>query len=376
MSNRYLFLSILACSLLGATGYYVWQHQSFNAEDAFFYGDSKYSVVSYVYAPGVLGTEMVMCRYAPDFVASTGERIRCSKGAFVINEPHSAVIFPEIDTKKPHVFTLNPIKAIVNHFRKVMNPLAHGFMKERYGVTVEDNPDSRDSVVNYAFHLGRANIGQQKDIQALRDTYHKHSELYPDTAVILYGDSRGAATIFSFLALDKPEHVKAAVIEGVFDDLSHVIKHCFYAGKDEQSEQVLHRILSLTARSYKKTGTSPRKNIAEIPHDIPLLLVTSCNDCIVPPQCTFYLYSELKRMGYDKVHLLVLQHASHPAYMLDNECDKELYESVVHAFYKEYGLPYNRAKAYAGTKAFAETQPTVEELQQHYSLPTCELCCC
>ena len=59
--------------------------------------------------------------------------------------------------------------------------------------------------------------------------------------------------------------------------------------------------------------------------------------------------------------------------MIDDPEDKERYESVVHAFYKHYNLPYNTQKASKGQEAFAQTQPSISDLKE-YNLPKCSMC--
>src|SRR3990167_4071558 len=80
--------------------------------------------VSYFYAPGFQATEVAMGRLCPSFTAVTGEKITWKAGIHVIDEPHSAVVFPEIDLKKPTCFTLNPLKAVINNIRCDLASLA------------------------------------------------------------------------------------------------------------------------------------------------------------------------------------------------------------------------------------------------------------
>lgn len=108
--------------------------------------------------------------------------------------------------------------------------------------------------------------------------------------------------------------------------------------------------------------------------DIPLLLVTSLKDGLVPPQSTIGLYKRLIERDHKRVHLLVLKRSLHPTYMIDDLEDKTMYENVVHAFYKQYNLPHNSKKAALGNTEFLSTQPNVEQLSKLYSLPTCNLC--
>lgn len=330
---------------------------------------------SYLYAPGILGCEFIMGRYCPEFVSSiSGEKISWKVGGHVIGHPHSAVVFPEIDVYKPSCFTANPIKIFINRVRQDMYPMATRFMYERYGITVIDNPASNKTVVNYGFHFSRGNVGQKDDIAAYAKTYERHIANYPNTDVILYGDSRGAATTLNFIATHKPRQVKAAVLEGAFDAMPHVMKHCLYSDKEASVEKRLTGTLSLLMRRYKKNAPSPYDYAERITDEIPLLLVTSLKDWIVPPQCTFRLYARLKERGFNNVHILVLERATHPCYMLDDAQDRELYETVVHAFYKHYNLPHNAAKAAAGAFTFGWTQPSADELKALYPMPGCAHC--
>ena len=368
-----LFLLIAFVSGCGHKNVSVENQSNSFKNSSFFTLSPSNRPTSYLYAPGLMGSEIIMGRYCPCFIASTGEKISWKVGGHVIGQPHSAVIFPEIDLKK-HRFTFNPIKAFFNRVLRDMFPLAERFFSEKYGIKVVGDPSLKETVANYNFNLSRTNIAQRGDINALRKTYAAHLRAYPNTDVVLYGDSRGAATVFNFIALDKPVQVKAAVIEGVFDAVPHALKHFIYTDKEHRTEERLDNTLCTVMRSYKKKAPTPLDYANRINDDIPLLLVTSLQDWIVSPQCTFNLYKKLKTRGHRKLHLLVLKHASHPGYMLDDPVDKELYESVVHAFYKHYQLPHNYERALAGQSAFASTQPTCEELTTSYALSRCALC--
>lgn len=329
---------------------------------------------SYLYAPGLMGSELMMGRFCPEYTAATGEKIRWKKGGHVIGQPHTCVAFSDVNLRKPTGFTLNPFTTFMHGIRRDLFPLAERFFGEKYGITVIDNPHSRFTVLNYVPKFAAANIGQTKDINTLHKYYNKHVKLHPNTNVILYGDSRGAATTFNFIALHKPQQIKAAVLEGIFDTVPHCIKHFAYDNKSVETEERLHQLLSMTMWKYRKNGINPRQCAETITDDIPLLFVTSLKDGICPPQGTIGLYKRLKERGHQKVHLLVLKDAFHPAYMMDNPEDKQLYETIVHAFYKHYNLPHNAHKAVKGQQPFLATQPAAKELAKLYPLPQCELC--
>lgn len=344
------------------------------ASDACFDTNPQQQKFSYLYAPGFTGTEAVMGRYCPHFTASTGEKVSWDEAGHVIGQPHSSVVFCEIDLHKPNGFTLNPINAFINNVRKDLFPTAKRFFQDMFKVTVEDNPKSSKSVINYTLSLSNANVGQEQDIHRLYKAYKKHLVKHPDTNLILYGDSRGASTNFNFIALHNPPMVKAAVLEGIFDSLPHIIKHFMYIDKETCTETRLNKLTELVLGGYNKKARSPR-DYAEIIHDdIPLLFVTSLNDSLCSPQGAMYLYNRLRERGHKRIHLLVLKNADHPRYMIHNPEDTKLYETVVHAFYKNYDLPHNNIKANAGKAMFDKTQPSATELKKMYNLPTCCIC--
>ncbi len=371
-----LITTFSACSRQQKEPEYTSEHdaKSLALSQAFFDQHPTDHPTSYLYVPGLMATEVMMGRYCPSFTASTGEKITWRSGGHVIGQPHSSVIFPETDLSKPGSFAINPITAMIYGFRRDLFPVGKRIFEEKYDATVQDNPASSTSVLDYTLNLGQANIAQTKDIKTLYAAYRKHVKKYPDTDVILYGDSRGAATIFNLIAKHKPAQVKAAVLEGIFDDIPHGIKHFIYSDKGLRAEKRLHKVGTFVMGSYNKKGPFPRQYAETITDDIPLLFVTSLKDGLVPPQSTIYLYKRLRERGFDNVHLLVLKDSIHPSYMLDNPRDKKLYESVVHAFYKHYGLPYNEARATEGATAFVLLQPTAAQIKKLYSLPECPAC--
>lgn len=330
--------------------------------------------VSYIYAPGMMATEMLMGRYCPEYTASTGEKFVWKSGGHVIGAPHTAVIFSEIDLLKPNQTTFNPLRAFLNRVRGDLMPFIQRMFQDFCEFSVVDNPQSPKSVVNYSFDFTKANIGQRKDIQAMCKTYQEHIRNYPNTDIVLYGDSRGAATSFNFIATHNPKNIKAVVLDSVFDSVPHCIKHFMYEDKDPRAEERLHDIINLTMGGYSKKGPFPRDYAEQMQNNIPILFVTSLKDGLVYPQCTMYLYNRLKERGHKNVHILVLKKQLHPCYMMGDNDDKKTYEAVVHAFYKQYGLPHNSQKAELGKEAFAQTQPSKAELKALYQLPTCTYC--
>lgn len=330
--------------------------------------------VAYLYAPGLFGSEFIMSRYCPEFMAMTGEKITCVKGGHVIGQPHKSVVFNDVNLNKPKNSSWHPVTVLVNKFRSSVFPRAESFFDDKYGIKIADNPTSQLSVVNYFPKLASSDIGQQNDINILSQAYFELVSQYPDLDIVLYGDSRGAATSFNFLALNRPSQVRAAVLEGIFDTVPHCIKHFIHDHKSSITEESLHYVLAKLTGKYRKDGINPLKSADLIDDHVPILFVASLKDGVVPAQSSLNLYKKLKNRGHKQVHLLILQKSLHPIYMLDDLDDKIAYETVVHAFYKHYNLPHNAQKAAQGQDLFANTQPEIQDLAQLYPVSTCELC--
>lgn len=298
LSSKYLRHGIIAVAFCISIAIYSTISQNESQSHEFFDVRPSGEHIAYLYCPGLMATEMVMGRYCPSFTAITGEKFTFKKGGHVIGQPHIAVIFPEIDLRKPNYFTWNPITAYINRIRSDFFPLFARMFREKYDFEVEDNPDSKTSVINYTFNFGKANAGQKLDMQAIHSTYHEYLKQNPDAMFIAYGDSRGSTALFNFLAEYKPTRIKAAVLESIEDDINHQFKHLFYIDKGQAIEARLMSFHNFIVRSYKENGPCPRKYAEIITDEVPLLLVGSLKDGIVDPQCLIYLYNRLRAGTY------------------------------------------------------------------------------
>lgn len=324
----------------------------------------------YMYAPGVLGSEIQMGRYCPRFIGSTGEVITCSKGIEVIKMPALGCNFTEINLKKINkvshrdVFFI-PAKRIFTNVLLIPHCVtwyAASYLSNfLFGFTIE-RPKGRaikESLSMYWADPTKINLAQDKDLAAFKQMYNDflvslNKKDTPEKSVVLYGTSRGAATIFNFTALHHPKHVDALVCEGLFDSIEHVKDTCsFYV---RWIGLILYRICQ-----FDRQGVAPIQLVERMPRTMPILLITSRNDSTVPSECTINMYNQLRATGHDKVHILIVQKASHISYPHGNEKKEcKLYENVVHAFYKKYGLPYIPEYADKGEEYFmAMTQPKV-----------------
>ena len=114
-------------------------------------------------------------------------------------------------------------------YEKIYSLYLPTILVPKYGITVTDNPNSKLTVANYTPNFASSNIGQYKDINTLHKTYKKHISKFPDTDVILYGDSRGAATIFNFIThYINPKRLKLQSLREYLIRYPIVLKHFLY----------------------------------------------------------------------------------------------------------------------------------------------------
>ena len=94
-------------------------------------------------------------------------------------------------------------------------------------------------------------------------------------------------------------------------------------------------------------------------YNVPVLFITSKKDTRVPAHSTKNLCTALCNAGYQDIYLLELENSHHSGYMKDPQ-DAAKYQSVVHAFYKKYGLSHNIEYAQQGITL-------LEDCKVHYA---------
>lgn len=198
------------------------------------------------------------------------------------------------------------------------------------------------------------NLGQEHDMQTLRNAYNK----IKDTGnVTVFGVSRGAATAINFLGTDDCPEIKAAVLESPFDHVESVVRN-----KVGVSTSVVHPAVSLLHKKYNPNGPQPIKTIHGVSPKLPVLIVCSEKDALIPAKSSQNLYVALKKNNHEHAYLLTTQKGAH-AQILWAE-DGQLYRNTVHAFYKKYDLPHNETWAQQGEASLKNCQPTIAELEK------------
>jgi pimeloyl-ACP methyl ester carboxylesterase len=187
-------------------------------------------------------------------------------------------------------------------------------------------------------NVNRVNMhmGQGADIATLYETI---LNVTPEQNLILYGCSRGSATIINYLALHNPSNLKAIVLDATPANIPETIAITLaqFGINPTQALDVFCKIFP----AYQKTSIPPIHAIKNIKNkNLPILLIHSQTDQRVHVQNAYQLYQEFKAQGFLNVHLVILPDGQH-SFLLQNDSIKALYLKSVNQFYKKYNLPYD-----------------------------------
>ncbi len=193
----------------------------------------------------------------------------------------------------------------------------------------------------------QANLGQRKDISTLASVFYEQIKEQPKQPIIGIGVSRGGATWLNFMGIYRPKNVKALIVESPPDNIAYTVSG------------IVHTLIPYVFIQYDPYGIQSQDNIARIPKGIPILITSLKDDHVVPHSSSIRIYLKLIESGHLNVHLYTFTRGKHGKIVLSNQ---DTYRNIAHAFYKKYGLPYNKDSAHAGQKIFAKAQPTRQEL--------------
>lgn len=211
----------------------------------------------------------------------------------------------------------------------------------------------------------KVTLAQEDDIQALNTVYKQVRQETPTSKIVLVGMSRGAATIITFVATEQPKYIKALILEAPFDTVERIMTQLKkkYAHAPQATREAVFNFWRFP--KYKKQGIKPLTVIDKIDKNIPVLLIHSRQDTLIPIASSRTLYKKLKATGHKHVHLLELPYGEHAQYQLGKSAAQ--YTQVVHAFYKKYDIPHDSALARKGQKLFntLTMHKSIENANQH-----------
>ncbi len=189
-----------------------------------------------------------------------------------------------------------------------------------------------------------AHFGQKKDVKYLLNACLQLKPILhqTNTPLVMWGQSRGAATIINALDLlvDKPA---AIILESPYDELKTITAHLLHISRLGYPALIADWLSQGLFPGYDVNGQQPLLSVQSlrpsILNSIPTLIICSKQDRLVPWTSSQRIYRALKKTGHTTVHFVCLEHGDHGA-LLDGE-DKVLYLNALHRFLKMYGLPYN-----------------------------------
>jgi len=213
-------------------------------------------------------------------------------------------------------------------------------------------PDAYEGL--FRINRKETSLAQDNEIDRLKLAFEKTVQYAKEKGtdnneIVIFGLSRGASTALNFMGLYNPLQVKALVLESPFDAVSSIIDN---QRKQLRLEWLSHDtgeyIMKNIFRRYNRNGIRPIDMIGKIRKDLPILIICSKEDLLIPWHSSIQLYKKFKKSGYSSVHLFVTEHGKHSNVLWDQ--DGNTYQAIVHAFYEKYGLPHNIEFALQGRK--------------------------
>jgi len=213
----------------------------------------------------------------------------------------------------------------------------------------------------------QTSLAQNNEIERLAQTFF--SQLNNQPEVVLVGVSRGASTIVNFMGLYNPHNVSAIILESPFDCVESIAQKLINETKWGCIPGIRKNygsIMSFIFCKYNPHGIRPIDMASRIRKDLPILIICSSSDKVVPVWASINLYYELKQSGHENAHLLVIPEGDH-AKLINHQKYSSWYQNVTHAFYQKYHLPHNSALAEHGLSLFnCICQPNITELETFY----------
>jgi len=209
--------------------------------------------------------------------------------------------------------------------------------------------------------ISQVGLAQKNEIDKLKNAYDQ----IRDENVILFGVSRGASVAINFTGIHDPRRIKAVVVESPFDHIRNVFYgHWFVNALSKipflTKDHIFKLFLMFT--KYRENGEHPIDHIENIRQDLPIMIICSEEDGVVPCRSTVNLYKKLLECGHEHAYLVKFDTGKH-AKLLWSEHGQQL-RNVVHAFYEKYELPHNSEFAHHGQALLETCQPSLVDLEQ------------
>ncbi len=188
-------------------------------------------------------------------------------------------------------------------------------------------------------NLTNTYLGQQDDIERLKNAIQEVIQRYPEAIIVLYGFSRGAATIINTLGLlgkinsTLLPYIKGAILESPFADMNDILGHLLRFLPTETRASLFYQIF----KNHNLRGEQPIDMETYIPGNIPLLFISCHYDFLVPHTSTARLHQKIKATRGVETDQTITLHTQLSygvhAHMFCNEYQRAVHEffTLVHA---------------------------------------------
>lgn len=226
-----------------------------------------------------------------------------------------------------------------------------------------DYPDA----TNYFWRVNwmYTSLGQNNEVLCFKNNYEQAVDTLAkkdksSQKLILFGVSRGAATVLNFVGRYQPEHVKALILEAPFDSTRSLSNNILsYVGLDKYSfaQTIGHYGISGIFWQHSVNGQHTQNYLCDINKELPILLICTKKDRVVPWQSTYNIYKILRQNGHHSVHIFIAEDGGHTRII--HGSDGKNYQCITHAFYKKYGCSYDETLAQQGEVLLQNSQPVI-----------------
>jgi len=216
-------------------------------------------------------------------------------------------------------------------------------------------PDATKKFYRVNYH--ETSFGQENEINRLKKAYEATLDhCNHNCNIILYGISRGASNLLIFMGLHQLDNIKALVLESPYFSMGEVIQNILARQRlGWLSLSYGEMIAEFIFKKYTRYGYSPKNCIKYVPTNIPIFIICSKEDQLVPYETSINVYKELVKSGNEHVYIFIVEHGKHASII--NNSDGEKYQWIINAFYKKYNLPYCEESAVKGKNLLSLCQP-------------------
>jgi len=199
--------------------------------------------------------------------------------------------------------------------------VSHGYAPEKTDVgkkqtkkLIENNIITSPAVYfEYNDTQKNANFGQSQNVQYLNTAIDYAIKKFPNKKIILIGVSRGASTILRWLGQSPlyNHQIKGAILESPFTSTRDMVAYQaakFYPGIPKS---IIPYIVKLLYPNMDPEDEAPFNLLNKIGPHIPLLIISSKKDTLIPAKNTKKIANTLQKYGHKKITYLELDSGNH-----------------------------------------------------------------